>query len=312
MKVIFFAIAKLLIIIFLGFYLYRRKIFSEDALKFLTFFVVNLSVPFLIFTKIISTFDPNKSPHLLFFLFLSFFIFGVGLISGAIFLPTITKTFRREFLALVSFQNCGYLPMNLAIFLLPSRFRDTFLVYIFLYILGFNILMWSIGSFFIFKKRKDKFQFTSLFTMPIVSIIVSLIFVYSGLNKFIPSLLISPLKMIGDTSFPLSMIILGAWLGKVRGSLSYIDLAKASFAKLIIVPAVLFFLLIRGKVSSLLGLFVILEASMPSAASLPIIVELRGGDSKFVSGGVFISHLLSIITIPLWFYLFSRFTGIKL
>jgi predicted permease len=59
----------------------------------------------------------------------------------------------------------------------------------------------------------------------------------------------------------------------------------------------------------LFGLFIILEASMPSAASLPIITNIRKGDSEFVSRGVFFTHLVSMITIPLWLELFARVTG---
>ena len=45
---------------------------------------------------------------------------------------------------------------------------------------------------------------------------------------------------------------------------------------------------VSSEIFSLFGLFIILEASMPSAASLPIVVDLRNGNSAFVSKGVFL------------------------
>ncbi|OQX88319.1 MAG: hypothetical protein B6D55_00800 [Candidatus Omnitrophica bacterium 4484_70.2] len=308
MKVIFFAIIKLLLIIFLGFFLYRKKILTQEALKFLTFFVVNITVPFLIFTEIIAHLNPENSPPLYKFVLLSIFIFSLGSFLGIIFSPF--SKFSKEFIALVSFQNCGYLPMNLALFLFSSPLRDTFLIYIFLYILGFNILMWSVGSFLIFKKKKEEFKMRSLFTMPIVSIIISLLCVYLKINRFFPDLIISPLALVGKMSFPLSMILLGAWLAKGE-KLGSREALLASFIKLFLFPLIFFILILRFKLFSLWGFFILIQASMPSAASLPIVAQMRGGKSEVVSCGVFLSHVLALFTVPVWLFLFSQISGFK-
>ncbi len=308
MKVVFFAIIKLLLIIFLGFFLYRKKILTQEALKFLTFLVVNITVPFLIFTEIITHLNLENAPPLYKFILLSISIFSLGLFLGIIFSPF--SKFPREFIALVSFQNCGYLPMNLALFLFLSPLRDTFLIYIFLYILGFNILMWSVGSFLIFKKKKEGFKMRSLFTMPVISIIISLLCVYLKINSFFPDLIISPLALVGKMSFPLSMILLGAWLAKGE-KLASKEALLASFIKLFLLPLIFFMLILKFKLFSLWGFFVLTQASMPSAASLPIVAQMRGGNSEVVSCGVFLSHILALFTVPIWLSLFSQISGFK-
>jgi hypothetical protein len=312
MNIVFFAILKLFIIVSFGFYFYKKKIIGEEALKFLTFLVINISVPFLIFTKIVKNLDTSHSPSLLSFLFLSLLMFLVGIIVGGILALFVPKQIRREFMSLVGFQNCGYLPMNIALFLFSPILRDEFLIYIFLYILGFNILLWSVGSFFIFKRKGEKFNVKSIFTAPMVSIIISLIFVYTGLKDYLPQFIFSPLKIIGEMSFPLSMIILGAWLAKGwRGRIAsdFKPILKVVIGKLGIIPLVFFLGVLKLKLFSLFGLFIIMEASMPSAASLPIVVNLRGGNSEFVSRGIFFTHLVSIATVPIWLEIFIRFSG---
>lgn len=314
MTIVFFSILKLFTIVFFGFYLYRKKTLNEDALSFLTFFVINLTIPFLIFTKITDSFTPHFKPSLLSFIGLSILIFISGLVIGGIISLSAPKQVRREFISLVSFQNCGYLPMNIALFLFPPFLRDKFLIYIFLYILGFNILMWSVGSFFIFKRGNEKFNFKSLLNPPVLSTLIALFFVYTGLKDFIPGVIISPLKIIGDTSFPLSMIILGAWLakGRIKESFPWIlPVLKISLIKLIVIPLIFFLAVWKLKIFSLFGLFIILEASMPSAASLPIVVNLKKANSKFVSQGVFFTHLISIITVPIWVELFLKISGFR-
>jgi len=54
-----------------------------------------------------------------------------------------------------------------------------------------------------------------------------------------------------------------------------------------------------------------LQAAMPSAVSLPIVADLNGADSEFVSQGVFFTHILSIFTIPLWLGLYLKISELN-
>ena len=254
-------------------------------------------------------------PPLSTFLLLSVGMFFLGVVLGGTVSFSIPRALRREFISLASLQNCGYLPMNITLFLLEPSLRDQFLLYIFLYLLGFNIFMWSVGAFFIFRKKGEKFEVKSLFTPPIFSVIVALFFVYTGFRRFLPGVIMAPLQLIGETTFPLSMIILGVWLAKNKTKdlfLHFSPILKVLIIKLIVIPFMFFLAVLKFEVYSLFGLFIILEASMPSAASLPIVVNFRKGNSEFISRGVFFTHLASIITIPLWIELFLRISGFQL
>ena len=303
------AIIKLVLVAFLGFSLYRRKYIDDKVLSFLTSFVIKFTVPFLIFSHLTDNADIVLNHSIFIFLAISIVIFFAGYILGLIFSFRKSAEFRKEFISTVSLQNSGYLPMNIAFLLFSSVLREEFLVYIFLYILGFDVIFWSVGSFFIFKKKGEKFRIKSLFTPPIISTALALLLIYTLYARTtfrMPFLIISPLKMVGDTSFVLSMLILGSWLARVRIEgirKRLFALAEASVLKLILLP--LLFLLLTYKLGllSLLGVFIVLEAAMPSAASLPIIADLRGADNEFISQGVFFTHILSIFTIPAWLYI---------
>jgi len=313
MNIISLAVVKLVLVAFLGFWLYRKNYIESNSLKFLTFFVINISIPFLIFSHLIENLKGVSVYNVGAFLFISFFIFFVGTILGSLlsFKP-IVGCHKKEFISGVSFQNAGYLPMNIAVFLLPAELREQFLVYIFLYLLGFNISMWSVGSYFIFKNKGDSFNFKSLLTLPVVSTIIAVIFVYAGISSFIPDVILSPMKMIGNTSFVFSMIILGCWLAQVsiKGMYKrFVCLGWLSFLKLMVMPLIFLGLIVKFGIFSLLGLFILLQSAMPSAASLPIIADFRGADSEFISQGVFITHLLSMFTIPFWVGLFLQVSG---
>lgn len=312
MGAVLLAVIKLSLITLLGFYLYKRSVVKEKSLKFLTFVVINLTFPFLIFSNLIENSSVVLTHSLGKFIAISVSIFLLGYILGFIASFKRNHKFKEEFISVVSFQNGGYLPITIAFFLFPSGMREEFLVYTFLYLLGFNIIMWSIGSSFIFRGKGKKFKLKSLFIPPVTSTLISLLLIYTGMAKFIPSLIILPLKMVGETSFVLSAVILGCWLAKVRlkGFLERLPLiGEASFLKLIILPLLCLSWVVSFKIFSLLGLFIVLQAAMPSAVSLPIVANLKGADSEFVSQGVFLTHILSIFTIPLWLGLYLKVSG---
>jgi predicted permease len=209
----------------------------------------------------------------------------------------------------VRFQNCGYLPLNLAFFLFAEPLREQFIIYTFLYILGFDIIFWSVGSFFIFRQKGESFSFKSLFTPPIIGIILALLLVYARLSHFMPQVIIGPLKMIGDTSFVLSMLILGCLLAKADIKGFYRNIAiifQASMLRLVLLPLIFLIVVLKMDISSLLGFFIIVQAAMPSAVSLPLLANLRKADSEFISQSVLFTHIFSIVTVPLWLGLYIK------
>ncbi|MFH1875872.1 MAG: AEC family transporter [Candidatus Omnitrophota bacterium] len=313
MILISLAIIKLTVIAALGYYLFKKKVIDEKVLNFLVFFVINITIPFMAFSRIIGSHDIARKPPLV-FLFLSTCIFLVS--AGLAFLFSFWRShaLKREFISIVSFQNCGYLPLNIALFLFPPLMREEFIVYVFLYILGFDIILWSVGSYFIFRRKGEAFKGRSLLTPPIASTLAALFLVYTNTGRFIPPVIIAPMKMIGDVSFVLSMIILGCWLAKIDLARFYTRLfivIEASFLKLVAVPLACLFLVVHYDISGLFGFFIVLQASMPSAVTLPIVVNLRSADSEFVSQGVFLTHIASIITVPVWLGLYMRLTGFR-
>ena len=305
------AVIKLTAIAVLGFYFYKRKFIDQRVLDFLIFFVINFAFPFLGFSHIVESLHINSGYSIGMFVLVSIAIFFVSFILGFLFSFKRKHDFKKEFISLVAFQNCGYLPLSIAVFFLPAQLSEEFIIYNFMYILGFDVMFWSVGSFLIFKKKGEEFKLKSILTPPIVATVLALFFVYSGLAKFIPSVILSPMKMVGDTSFVLSMIILGCWLAKISTVNLYkrvFIVLEASLLKLVLLPFIFLLIMLKLDIVSLFGLFVVLQAAMPSAVSLPIVANLRKADSEFVSQGVLLSHILSIVTIPVWVGLYMKFS----
>jgi predicted permease len=126
---------------------------------------------------------------------------------------------------------------------------------------------------------------------------------------------LSPMKIVGDISFPVSMIVLGAWLAKSRVPRGFSEikpLLNIAIVKLVVVPALFFVAALKLDIVPFLGLFIVIEASMPSAATMPIIADIHNANSEFTSQGVFFTHLVALVTVPVWIELYLKVTGFVL
>jgi malate permease and related proteins len=308
---IFSVIIQILLLGGLGFFLSKKSILNDKATQFLTDLLIKICVPCLIFTNIIKHFTFKTQPNLTYFFILTFVMFGIGVVLSLIFIFLRHKKLpARETVSLISFQNSGYLPMNLVYFLFSSPEKETLLSYIFIYLLGFNILMWSVGSYFIFKKDTERFKISSLFNPPVTAVLLGLFFRRFLPELTLPEIIISPATMLGQMSFVLSMLVLGAGLAKAGfvslGKARTADIILVSGIKLVLIPFLFIIFLARFRFVSLFGFFILLQACMPSAASLPIIAKWKKADFDYISQSVFFSHIFSLITIPFWINAFQR------
>jgi predicted permease len=166
--------------------------------------------------------------------------------------------------------------------------------------------MWSIGVYMLTFVRTKKFELGSLFSPPVIATIFSLLFIYWGLNRFVPEVALKPLRMIGDCTLPLAMVVVGGNLASIH--LGHIDkktMCLVVLAKLVILPALGLWLVLGLKLPELMGLLILIQLAVPSATSLSLIVRHYRKEDLLISQGIFFSHIVSLITIPLflsWYF----------
>lgn len=305
-KITGLAMAQIFLLGLIGYFLTKKNILGKDSLDMLSRLVVEVTLPLLIFCQLIKDFSFRAYPNWWAFPLLSIVITIAGLLLGYAFVGFIKgKDRKMQFLSLISFQNSGYLPLALITALLPKERADVMLVYLFLFLLGFNLVIWSFGVYLLSLHENRKFELGSLFSPPVIAIILSLATVFFGLNRFIPNAILKPLRMIGDCTLPLAMLVVGGSLGLIR--LRNIDL-KANFflifAKLIILPVVGLILILKFKLPDLIGLLIVMQLAVPPATSLSVITRHYKKEDLLISQGVFVGHVVSLITLPLFLSLY--------
>jgi len=209
---------------------------------------------------------------------------------------------KDEFISSIAFQNAGYLPMNLILFSFNDALGDRLLIYLFLFLAGFNLVVWTVVPLFLRRGKYEKVKLSDIINAPVIATFLSIIWVAVFGNNSVPDIIMDPLKQAGNISFPMAMIVLGGYLCLYR---AYIPENKAQLivalaSRLIFFPSIVFAILYFIRVSSDFRFFMILEAIMPSAVSLVVIGAFSEKNNRFFSSAIFYSHVFSIFTIPLW------------
>jgi len=303
------AILQIFLLGLCGYLLAKKKIISLENLKFLSRITINLFLPCFIFTELIENFSFSIYSNWWIFPFMSLVVTGIGFLSGILFVKidrTLEK-FKKEFISLVTFQNSGYLPLILVAFLLPGGRRDQMFIYIFLFLLGFNLIMWSMGVFYLVRKRNKKFELSSLFSPPVIAIISVLFLIAVGLDRFVPRFLIEPAKMFGNCVLPLAIMVVGGNLAQIdiRPKNNFRQIAYLVVAKLLFMPLIFLVLIFLLKPSYPIAFLLLVQSAVPSATSLSMIIRRYDGEDNIVSLGIFWTHLICLLTLPVFLILFS-------
>ncbi|MCK4852155.1 MAG: AEC family transporter [Candidatus Omnitrophica bacterium] len=304
--------AKLFFLVLLGCAIYRLKLVDDKFIDKLTYLLVIILFPSLIISKTITHFSFTQYAYW-WVLPVSAVAFSLsGMALGAL----VFKLFRgfgsrREFMCAVGFQNCGYLPMNLIIFSFSGLIADRLLIYMFLFISGFNLLMWSIAPLFLAGGLKRGFRWNVFLNPPVVAAVFSLLWVAVFGKGSMPELVMGPVRQLGQASFPVAMLTLGAYLCRYR---AYVPENKAPIIsgvvlKLLVFPLFVFMLLLLVPVSGDYRFFLFLQSTMPTAVSLIFIGSYTGADNRFFSSIIFYSHLIAVLSIPFWLGIFHLVFG---
>lgn len=296
------AMFQIAILGFIGFILLRKNILNPEGLRGMSAFLIEAAFPALAFWQVVTRFNPGIFQGWWLLPLLSLGITALALSIGYVFgLSYREKRLRREFVCLVGFQNSGYLPLILFNWILPREEIGTMLVYLFLFLLGFNLVIWSWGAYFLSADKDVRFSFRSIFSPIVIAIILGLLFSALGISRFIPRLVLKPLELLGSCSFPLAIVVIGASLAQLypQGKTEYKEsIFRVMALKLLLLPALGLLCIYYFRPPYLLGLLILMELAVPSATSLALITKMNSQPERIISRGIFLSHLGSLATLP--------------
>jgi len=310
-QTIVLAIAQILIMGACGYGLVKRGFMDEPGLNLLTRLLINFFLPVFMFYQFTHNFNFTDFPHWWMFPLIGLAIVTGGLMAGRIvllFCPWIKS--RREFLALVIFQNSGYIPLMLVTTLFSGGDAQRLYVYIFLLLIGFNAMMWSLGVWLLAKRKGEGLNPKNLNNPPLMAMLGSLLIIFLGWDKIIPQTILVPAQLFSQCALPIAMIVIGGNLAQIKlGDVHLGTITVVVSTKLILLPLIALGLILIFPMDEVTSLLILIETIVPSAVTLSIIARYYQVEEKIINQGIFYSHLASLVTMPTFLLVYSHFVN---
>ncbi len=283
---------------------------DSRGLDQLTAVLVNILLPCFVFIQLSQHFSFREYP-LWWKLPLLYFAMAFAALGLAWFVGFGLKDQRKnEFLALVGFANCGNIPLVVVAALFSGQTAHTLYIYIVLYIIGANLLIWSLAVWLLLKGHKTKVDFKKILNPPLLTTLLTMILVGVGAEHYIPQVILKPIEMLGNCALTIAMFTVGGGLANI--SFRQIEFGPAALVvltKMIIFPLLALIFVLSFKINGLIGFLIVLQAAVPSAVTLSLIKRYYNLEEDFVSEGVFVTHLASIVTIPIFLTVYMKWAG---
>ncbi len=177
-----------------------------------------------------------------------------------------------------------------------------------IYNLPNNLLVYSLGSYLLSGKEGKKSSFSIKQIINPGTLAAAAALVMFLLNLSFPGPVLSTLQTVGGITTPLSMLVIGSTLAgaSMKSTLGNWKIYLFGVFKLLFVPALVFLLgSLFIKDTLILGVLTILTA-MPCAAVTTMLCEETGQDSETAAKYIFVTTVMSVVTIPLAAFVISR------
>ena len=200
---------------------------------------------------------------------------------------------RRAVLTNLSMaSNCGFMGYPV----ITAAFGEGALIYAVMYVTAFNLMCWTLGSYY-YGGRKAVDPMRLVKNPSILAIVAGLLLLLTGWR--LPGFMNNALELMGSTTTPIAMFVIGArLLGVRREDLLDRPLLGACGLRLIVVPAAVLLLRLTPLPPMVISALY-LCAAMPCAALTGMQADLYNCDRALASRGVAVSSALSMATVPL-------------
>lgn len=281
-------------LIMAGYVLTKFHALSADARKPLSNLLINFILPCNIITSFLIEFHQKILLDCLAILIVSICIQIFAIISSKYFYP---KTDEKKLPVLryaTIVSNAGFMGNPIA----EGLYGSQGLLYASIYLIPLRAVMWSYGVT-CFTGIRDKGVLKKILTHPcIVAVFLGIILMVTQIT--LPAGLEQTLRYAGNSNTALSMIVIGNILAEVKAS-EIFDLKAWWYClvRLCIIPILVFIGCYFAGIDEMVKQVSVVLSAMPAAATTAILASKYDGDAHFAAKIIFLSTLLSMISVPL-------------
>lgn len=298
LSTVFAKMAMLVLIMLLGYLCARIGITGPEFNQRVTPLMVKVLLPATILNSVLSV--PDFSGRELLDYILVMTVMVALQMLPAWFLPRLMRTRSEDVGAtrlVTAFGNVGFvgLPVVAAIF------GDEMVFFASLCNIPFNLALYSCSAAQL-SPDGGRVRWQDVLNAPVIATLLSVVLLLSRVH--VPGVLADTISTLAGATIPLSMLIIGTSLGaiSVRAALTDWRVYAVSAVRLLVCPLLTWLVLRPFAAGALLGISVLM-AACPSAMLVTALCLQYGRSDAFASKCIFLSTVLSAVTIPLLIWL---------
>lgn len=289
----------LFILMLIGYYVNKKGFVTDATFKQLSWIVVYVACPAMVISGSVNSGKMIQGAELFATLGLAVSLYVVLILIAFItpYLLRVPKEDRGVYKVIMIFSNIGFMGFPLV----SSLYGAEALLYAALFQIPFNVLIYTYGILVLKKKtgEKEKLDFKKIMNIGVICCIISIVIALFRIQT--PDFVKSTVSNLSNLTAPLSMMVIGASMTKIRFGELFTDVRLLLFCawKLLLVPIVLLFVLkIFIDNEMLLGVCMVV-LSTPVASMTAMLAQQYDGNYSLASKSVALSTILSVITMPI-------------
>lgn len=295
----------LFLIIGLGYAAAKAKLFPANTNRSLAQLVIYITNPCTVLYSVLGS-ERGLSNNQVYLLTGIAVVFFAVVIAAGLILPRLLRCEREKrgmYAFMVTFSNMGFLgfPVVNALFGADAVF------YASIFNLIFQLVVYTYGVWLVSGAEGGFRLHWKTFCSPIIlASVAAYIFYLTDLKA--PAFVVKTLSMLAGVTSPVCMLVIGIALAAVPLGRVFKNwrIYVISFVKLLGLP-LLAYALLSPFVSHplILGITVVI-AAMPVATMSTLLASKYGADEELAASGVFLSTLMSVVTIPVLMWVLFR------
>lgn len=297
----------------------KTNILNETGLEVISRLVIKITLPIMIFHNTITGADVEQFMDTLSVMILTAFMY-----ASMYFVSLGLKNFFRlkgnrgkVFHANTMFGNIGFMGIPI----MAAFFPENGMLYIAQFTVVDQLVLWTVGVQLTLPEKgekdnleipvKEKQSFCrqtvkKLVNPATVAITLAVIGIFAGVK--LPYELDTALGKVGSVTSPLAMIYIGALFcyTDIKGSLKQKEFYGTVLVKMILYPTAFYLLMgLFSWINQDVRLAMTILSALPTMTSIAMLAKSQKSEGEYSAGGVFVTTLCSIVTLPIVCYIMA-------
>lgn len=280
----------------IGVFAYKTKMITDKNRPHFISLVLNIFLPAMVFNSFRNLTTELLKTGLIVFI-ASFIIYTLTYFIGALFFRDFEDKKKRILHYATLVNNVGFAGQPLS----ADMFGDIGTIYASIYLVPHRIFMWTVGISVLSRDPSTnvKSAFIKLIRNP--SIIALILGLTRGILQIpLPQFVDRSMGQLGSAVSPLAAIMIGSIIATLDlNSLFEKGVMRFTFIRLIGIPLIVLTICkligISGPISGVLTIM----TAMPAGTTTALLADSYGLDEQLASKTIFVSTLLSVITVPI-------------